>query len=320
VWLGSELSGNRDWIIRLSEDARAELEAAAENVRAKGITLDDATRADLELPKLAPVLAATERELSNGRGFFFMRGLPVGDYTADELGAILWGIGTHLGVGVSQSAAGERLGDVIDKGATDRYYTSSGSIEYHMDPVDVVGLLCLKTASEGGASRIASAPAIHNVLLEEYPDKLEILYRGFYNSRRAHGQPPTDHPVPVFAEAGTGVECYLLPMTIRQATEEGFPMNEADLDALETLIDTAARPGIFLDMEFEPGDIQFLNNRLILHARTDYEDDPDPALKRHLLRLWLMMPGWKRRAALQDFYKVTDRAGGGIVRVGAGSA
>ena len=58
--------------------------------------------------------------------------------------------------------------------------------------------------------------------------------------------------------------------------------------------------------------MQFLNNRLLMHGRTDYEDWDDPAQKRHLLRLWLMMPDLGPPAADQIFYENIDRAGGGI--------
>jgi hypothetical protein len=40
-------------------------------------------------------------------------------------------------------------------------------------------------------------------------------------------------------------------------------------------------------MEFREGDIQLLNNAVILHAREAYEDDEDLDQRRHLLRLWL---------------------------------
>lgn len=30
-----------------------------------------------------------------------------------------------------------------------------------------------------------------------------------------------------------------------------------------------------MDMDFEPGDIQFLNNYVMLHSRTEYEDWPE---------------------------------------------
>jgi hypothetical protein len=44
-------------------------------------------------------------------------------------------------------------------------------------------------------------------------------------------------------------------------------------------------------MSFMPGDIQFLHNHTILHARSGYEDWPETERKRHLLRLWLSPPG-----------------------------
>jgi hypothetical protein len=53
----------------------------------------------------------------------------------------------------------------------------------------------------------------------------------------------------------------------------------------------AADPELRLDMNFMPGDIQFLHNHTILHARSAYEDWPEAERKRHLLRLWLAPPG-----------------------------
>ena len=41
---------------------------------------------------------------------------------------------------------------------------------------------------------------------------------------------------------------------------------------------------------FQPGDLQFSNNHVALHARTAFEDYPEPERRRHLLRLWLSMP------------------------------
>jgi hypothetical protein len=49
-------------------------------------------------------------------------------------------------------------------------------------------------------------------------------------------------------------------------------------------------------MALEPGDIQLLNNFLVVHARTEFTDDPDPAKRRHLLRLWFDNPKSLRRA------------------------
>jgi hypothetical protein len=312
VWNGADQSQKTDWIVHLSNEQQAELARAANQVRTSGLKLEEARRSDFSLPTLAPVLSRIKRELYAGRGFVLVRGLGISDHSADEMGTIFWGIGTYLGTGVAQSAAGDRLGHVIDRGSTDRYYTAGGAIEFHMDPVDVVGLLCIRSALAGGQSRIASAAAIHNVILAERPDLLELLYRGFHCSRRGHGDQVTEWRVPVYAQNAGELESYFLPITIRQAAEEGYPLARDEQEAIDYLQSVAARPGIYLDMDFQPGDFQLLNNRSIFHARTDYQDNPDPDLKRHLLRLWLMMPDWPERCSAMRLHRRTDRAGGGV--------
>jgi hypothetical protein len=116
----------------------------------------------------------------------------------------------------------------------------------------------------------------------------------------------------VFTEGFDGIECYFLPSQIRQAAEEGYPLSGGEQEALKYLADVVDRPEMRLDMDLREGDIQFLNNRRLLHARTDYVDHPDKAKWRHLLRLWLMMPQWSPRAAAMDFQRSSDRGGGGV--------
>lgn len=318
VWTGGDMQNRAEWIVHFSAAERAELERAAENVRRRNIQLDDATRADFDLPQLSPVLEKVRRELARGRGFVMLRGLPVEAYSEDELGTLFWGIGTHLGTGVSQSLAGDRLGHVIDLGGKDRYYTRGGEIEFHMDPVDVVGLMCLRGAKSGGESRIISAMHVYNTILAERPDLMEVLQRGYHYSRRAqdpHGaQRYTPQRVSVFKEGGMGMECYYLPISIRNAATDGAPFDEKDEEAFDFMATVCARPENHLDMEFREGDMQFLNNRTILHARTDYVDHDDPALRRHLLRLWLMMEDWPERPMTMRPHAEADRAGGGIAR------
>lgn len=52
----------------------------------------------------------------------------------------------------------------------------------------------------------------------------------------------------------------------------------------------ANAPSFHVEMNFESGDIQFLNNARVLHAREAFDDSDDPAERRHLLRLWLRAP------------------------------
>ena len=44
-------------------------------------------------------------------------------------------------------------------------------------------------------------------------------------------------------------------------------------------------------MRLAPGDMQFVYNHALLHDRTAFTDWPEQQRKRHLLRLWLAVPG-----------------------------
>jgi alpha-ketoglutarate-dependent taurine dioxygenase len=67
------------------------------------------------------------------------------------------------------------------------------------------------------------------------------------------------------------------------------PLTDEEQVLLDLYEEIADAPELRLDMWLEPGDIQWLSNHSILHARTAYEDDPDSSKKRHLLRLWLSL-------------------------------
>ncbi len=324
VWTGPDMDGREDWCIHFSTDDRAELEAAADNVRKKSIVLEEAGKDDFHLPRLSAMLARVRDELHTGRGFVLMRGLPLKSYTEEELGTLFWGLGAHLGFGVAQSRAGDRLGHVRDIGSNDtRYYTRGGELEFHMDPVDVVGLMCLQGAKSGGESRIISSMNVYNAIARERPDLLENLKRGFYYSRHAYDPSATGRdlytrePLPVFYANGGAMECYYLPASFRRAAQDGAPYSASDEEAVRFMAEVCNRPEYFLDMSFSEGDIQFLNNRTVLHARTDYVEHDDPAKKRHLFRLWLMIPQWPQRPVSMRASEETDRGGGGFSRSAA---
>ena len=65
---------------------------------------------------------------------------------------------------------------------------------------------------------------------------------------------------------------------------------------------------------FRPGDIQFLNNHVTLHTRTDFEDHESDDLKRHLLRLWFSPPN--NRALDEGFAPFFRDIKAGAVRGG----
>ena len=91
------------------------------------------------------------------------------------------GLGTYLGYFVSQNSRGHVLGHVKDVGDDPtqidsvRIYRTNARQFFHADDSDVVGLLCIARALEGGESDIASSHLVYNTLAAERPDVLKTL-------------------------------------------------------------------------------------------------------------------------------------------------
>ena len=99
-----------------------------------------------------------------------------------------------------------------------------------------------------------------------------------------------------------------------QAFPEVPRLTDAQREALELVDVLATDPAIRLDMDFRPGDMQFLLNHAILHSRTAYEDWPEPERRRHLLRLWLAPHEARSLPAVfaQRYGSVVPGARGGV--------
>lgn len=300
VWSAAGLAARDDWVIRLDEGARQDIAAALDGVKRRGLALEDITADDFPLPSVSAGLAKVKALLSDGPGLCLVRGFPVDDYGRDDLAIVLWGFGAHLGTGVSQSYRGDLIGDVMDMSHTGdirRSYRSPRPLDLHADPVDVVGLLCLRRAKDGGASLLTSSLAVHNAVLAERPELMDSLYRGYHyrhSEASSTGERPTSaHRVPVFGRTGGRVVCCFNAAPIaRSLAEDDIDYGPADLEALKVFKGTAMRDDLMHRMMLEPGDLQFLNNRAVLHGRTRFEDFEALGRKRLMLRLWLKMGDW----------------------------
>jgi hypothetical protein len=297
AWTGADLQDSTEWIRPFRPGELKEIDTALQSVKQRGLEWSDITREDFPLPQFSSELAVIAQELETGRGMVLLRGLPV-EYSPADLRSVYWGIGTHLGTAVSQGGRGELLGIVEDEGkeveATKRRGSkTSGALPFHSDRCDVVGLLCVRKSKSGGYSRIVSAAQIHNEILLRRPDLIDVFYADWFNSRQGDEAPGESraYPKPVFSFHEGHFTGLFSPAYIRTAQE--FPevprLTPAQEEALELF--GALADELVLNMTFEPGDIQLLNNHLIYHARTDYIDHPEIERKRLLLRLWLAVPG-----------------------------
>jgi hypothetical protein len=76
----------------------------------------------------------------------------------------------------------------------------------------------------------------------------------------------------------------------------GVPkLTPEQIEVLNLLDAITVEPGMAIEMDFRPGDIQWVSNPGIMHARTEFRDYPEPQRRRHLLRLWLNQQSDRRR-------------------------
>lgn len=301
VWRGTDFVTRENWAHRLPDCVLAALEAVVRDAASRNLTQENFDFEAIEISGLRPALSPILAALTDGEGFALLRGMEPERYTTEELKIALLVIGNHMGLVGPQERQPKRIGEVMDINppTRDYYYHGGGPLPMHMDPVDVVGLLCIRKAKRGGESRIVSSMAVHNEILRSRPDLLKLLYRGYRHRRREHRNQGsvalTEFHCPLFAEIGGRTICNYIPAPIRKAIDGGLvKLTPLEQEALDVLDQTAARDDFCLAMDMEPGDIQFLNNRLIMHGRADYEDFVEREQRRLMLRLWLTIPGWQK--------------------------
>ena len=297
AWYGRDLRQRGDWMRHFSSAEVAELDAAVRAFKASGKPLAGISPVSFPLPALGAVLGSILDELLEGRGFIMLRGFPVERYSREEQAIAYLGIGSYLGAARSQNAKGHLLGHVKDLGLDIkdpkvRYYQTSRRLEYHTDSVDVVGLLCLKTAKAGGESFIASSMTLYNEILARRPELLPALFEPFATDRRGEvpeGMQPW-FDMPVYHRHEGRLSCIYVRQYIESAQKnfsEAQRLTRAQVEAMDLMDRLVNDPQIHLSMAFLPGDMQFLHNHQILHSRNDFENWPEPGRHRHLLRLWL---------------------------------
>jgi len=323
AWRSGDLVPD-EWLHVLAPAEAAEIEAAARALAARDADLAATGPANFPLPRTAPRLRAILlAEVLGGRGFAVIRGLDPATLSPRERAAAFLGIGAHLGALRPQNAQGHVLGHVKDLGRssddpTARLYQTHERQTYHTDSCDVVALMCLQPARRGGRSSLVSSAALHNAMRRLRPDLAQTLFNPIETDRRgeaAPGQPPWFN-VPVFNwHAGRFAAMYQRQYIVSARRFEGVaPLTAAQVEALDLMDRLAEDPAFHLELEFRPGDIQLVNNHVLFHDRTAFEDWPEPARRRHLLRLWLAPPEAQALPEVfaERFGSVTPGARGGV--------
>lgn len=306
VWTGDDMAARDDWIYTLTHDDIAALREVAKQGRAViGNDPDgllNLSPETIDLGALAAPMAETFHQVSDGRGFQLIRGMPVADWDRIDLAIAYWVMGLQIGTPLSNNPDGDMIGHVTDMGLdynnpNHRGYQTSAHMLFHTDQCDVVTLLCLQTSMTGGSSKIVSAPAVHNEMLRRHPELVTELTADMFWTKHGEVAPGEDpwYRMAVF----NYLDGYLTTAGGYKHIEKGHalpgnpPLTKAQMDAFALLAEINEE--LHLSMHFEIGDVQILNSHVTMHSRTAYQDWPAPEKRRRLWRLWLRNPDIRPR-------------------------
>jgi len=245
-------------------------------------------------------LKAAYEEVRAGKGVVLIRGLSTGG-TLEEFCAAVSDAGRHFGAALSQNAQGELIAHVIDataEDATPRMYRSNLELRPHNDITAMIALACWRKARSGGASVLVSGVTVHDEIRRRAPGLLAPLYRGYHYHRLGEEgsdeEPTTPYRVPVFANCNGNLSVRYQRAGIAAGhRERGVPLTAEDIAAFNLFDEIAKAPENRLAFYLEPGEMVVINNYAVMHARSQFENHPEPERQRRLVRLWLDAPGFR---------------------------
>ena len=297
AWVASDFPTPASYRRELTPQMQAELAEVASDALKRERVLNEIGFREITLPATSQMLLAAYDDIENGCGFAVLGGLPVAEWGEELSRAALCIIGSYFGEISLQNREGEFVLDVIDKSAPYdsqfRGYHSNAFLEFHNDGTNIVALMCMETARQGGESLLISATTVYNELSTSRPDLIPVLMRGYRHSRRNQalpGQAPVmENATPVFSFIdGVFHNCYSR-ISIDSSLQQGLIQSDEEREALDAIDAILELPGLALNMEFRQGDIQLVNNFTLLHSRKAFIDH-SPDRRRHLMRLWLTNP------------------------------
>jgi hypothetical protein len=304
AWSADTLLEN-DGLISLDQDCLLELEHVAAEINANPFPAIALNPVDFDLSNCRVAMRQVYDQITTGIGFAVIDRLPIDHFSAESVTKMYWLLMSMISQPVAQKWDGTLIYDVLDTGkkvgagSDVRSSKTHAGQGYHIDnafnlPPDFVGLMCLQIAREGGESGLVSFETVYNCVLDECPEILPRLYEPFYYDRqREHA--PGDELVsekPIFESDGERIFANYSPRIIRQ----GYEIKEESIDGLakksmDALMEISERVGLGKRFNFEPGQIQVVNNKRIGHRRTEFYDWPEPERRRHLVRIWLREAG-----------------------------
>jgi hypothetical protein len=308
AWRRAELRPE-DYRVALSGACHDEISHIADEIGAFPLPTIVRRPDEFAMPACRAAMAEVRLILDRGVRFAIVDRLQLDAIGPEAAVAVYWLLASLVARPVAQSLDGRLIYDVLDTGR--QALPGSGvrpdqtniDLKFHTDnsynatPPEIVVLLCRRAARAGGHSRVASFHTLHNELLARHPEALPRLYQPFWFDRQREfhaGEAPV-FAAPVFRDAGAALHARFSAHQIRGGYAlKGAPLDNEGAVATAALLDLFDEEDLSADFDLEPGQMQFVDNRVLGHARTQFEDHPEPERRRHLVRLWLRDHG--RRA------------------------
>ena len=286
-------------ILKIGSEAESEILRVVEQMRLNPLPKLLRTPSQFNMPAMSQIMKKSKALVAKGLGVAVIDALPLDQFDQNDAVALFWVLGQLLGRPVAQKWDGTMLYDVRDTGQPYSYgvrgsYTNV-ELFFHTDnafgivPPHYVGLMCVQPAAKGGTSRFCSLYSVHNRMLTDYTRQLERLYRPLLWDRQAEharGQPKVAL-APMFRFDGERLTARANVSLVRKGYEVAEVSMDAETsDALDALEFVADNPSLWFELPLERGHLQYLNNLEVGHYRSEFTDHSDPALKRHLVRMW----------------------------------
>jgi hypothetical protein len=307
AWRRGELRAE-DYRIALSAACLDEIRRAADELHEFPLPTILRLPHEFDMPACHEAMAGVRHILDRGVHFAIVDRLPLDEIGAEAATALYWLLSSMVARPVAQSLDGKLIYDVLDTGLAAlpgsgvRPDQTNIELKFHTDnsynttPPEIVVLLCLRQAQRGGHGRVASFHTLYNALQARHPECLARLYRPFWfdRQREFHEGEPAVFTAPVFTP-GDELHARFSAHQIRG----GYALKSEALDdeaaaSMAAMLDLFDDEELSADFDLEPGQLQFVDNRVLGHARTQFADFPEPERRRHLVRLWLRDGG--RRA------------------------
>ena len=259
---------------------------------------------DFALDEARDFMRAVKAQVDDGPGFAIIDRLPIERWPLEVTRSLWWLLASLVARPVAQKWDGTTVYDVTDLGrppgngvrpdVTNYEQNFHTDNSYNNEPPHYVGLLCVRTAMEGGVSGIVNFATAREEMRRRHPELLDRLYKPYYFDRQrehAPGDVMTTHH-PMFECVGDKVIARLSNFQVRNGHKlANQPLDNEGAAALEAFEAILNEPGLAARFHFEPGQMQLIDNRALGHKRTGFTDWPEAERKRLLVRLWLRDTG-----------------------------